>query len=820
MKNTFSKFLGEMSPQARNAARVALFILAAGVLTIGVSISRFLNGSGNVPLLIIAIAATITNLVSLWFCRRGQSTVGVSLSLASIWSLFVMSTFANAGTGLALGIIGILVSILAGADTMPPKATRRVMIVSTIMGVIVLMLDLYGSTSRPQTTTLRPILIIGAMLLVGNGFFVIRQFRDFSLRTKLISAFLIVTIVPLAIVSYVNNRSTTQALVQAADVKILGAAQVTADQVDAFIENTLTETRTKAQDPVIINYLLLPASQRAGSAEETQLSKLLAAYANENPIYVNSIGVIDSNGLSLADTSSTEVGVSKADRIYFQQAVKTGAPYSSEVIFSATTAKPSLYFTAPVRNPASGNIIGVFRIRYTADVLQSIVSKNAGLAGAESLPVLLDENHIRLAHGVLPELDFKTIVPLSADALAKLQADNSLPPGTADQLSTNLPELEDGLKNVDKKPFFIAELHEAGQGTEETTAVKLKTHSWILVFGQTNTVFLSPIQVQARNSLVIAVVLAMAVAVLGLFVAQTLTSPIVRLTVVASEIAGGNLAAQARVESSDEIGTLATTFNSMSAQLKNTLDGLEQTVADRTKELEAAQEIMSKRAAELQSVAEISTKASVATNERDMLHNLVELTKSSFNLYHTHVYLLDDDKSKLVLTAGAGEVGSQMVSEKRSIPFDHPNSLVARAARTGQGAISNDVTKEPDFLPNPLLPNTSSEMSIPIIVGDTMLGVFDVQADQFNRFTDEDVAIMTTLARQIAVSLQNIRSYADVQARAEREALIASIGQKIQGAATVESVLQITARELGRAVGSKQTRVLLKDYASAETTEK
>jgi GAF domain-containing protein len=110
-------------------------------------------------------------------------------------------------------------------------------------------------------------------------------------------------------------------------------------------------------------------------------------------------------------------------------------------------------------------------------------------------------------------------------------------------------------------------------------------------------------------------------------------------------------------------------------------------------------------------------------------------------------------------------------------------------------------------------------MAIPIIFGDSILGVLDVQADHVNRFTDEDIAIKTTLAGQIAVSLQNVRSFAEVQARAEREALIGSISQKIQGATTVESVLQITARELGRAVGSKQTRVILKDYASATPTD-
>jgi len=154
----------------------------------------------------------------------------------------------------------------------------------------------------------------------------LQKFGDFSLSTKLVLAFLIVTLVPLAIVSYLNYRSTTQALLQAANVKIASAAQETANEVDAFFTNTLTATRVKAQDPVIVNYLLLPASQRAGSVEEAQLYKLLDAYSREDLLYVNSIGVIDTTGKSLADTSQTEIGVDKSDRDYYQNPIKTGLP--------------------------------------------------------------------------------------------------------------------------------------------------------------------------------------------------------------------------------------------------------------------------------------------------------------------------------------------------------------------------------------------------------------------------------------------------------------------------------------------------------------
>src|SRR5260221_2165805 len=586
------------------------------------------------------------------------------------------------------------------------------------------------------------------------------KFGNFSLSTKLVSAFLIVTLIPLAIVSYLNYRSTTQALVQAADVKIASAAQETANEVDAFFRITLSATRVKAQDPVIVNYLLLPADQRAGSVEEAQVYKLLDAYSREDLLYVNSIGVIDANGKSLADTSQAEVGVDKSDRVYYQQAIKTGLPYSSELIFSEVTGKASIYFTAPIRNPADDSIIGVFRIRYDAGILQSIVAKNANLIGDASLPVLLDENHIRLAHGVLPDLDYKTIVPLSADALAKLKADRRLPAGTAQQLSTNLPEFEAGLNNVDKQPFFIAELHEQGEGTEETTAVKLKSHPWIMVFGQTNTVFLAPIQAQARTSLIIAIILAALAAALGFVVAQSLAGPVVRLTAVADQIAAGDIEVQAKVETGDEVGILAGTFNKMTAQLRDFIATLELRVADRTKALATS--------------AEVSRRLSTILDQKQLVTEVVEQVQSSFNYYHAHIYLLNEAGDELVLAGGTGDAGQTLLARGHKILKG--KGLVGRAAETNVPVLVSDTSKNPDWLPNPLLPETKSEVAIPISIGDQALGVLDVQHNITDGLQQEDANLLLSIANQVAVALQNIRQYENTQKIAADMGVVANVG--------------------------------------------
>ncbi len=152
---------------------------------------------------------------------------------------------------------------------------------------------------------------------------------------------------------------------------------------------------------------------------------------------------------------------------------------------------------------------------------------------------------------------------------------------------------------------------------------------------------------------------------------------------------------------------------------------------------------------------------------------MANLVKERFNLYHAHIYLLDETGETLVLTAGAGEVGDVMVGAGHVISMNNQKSLVAGAARSRKGVISNNVASDPNFLPNELLPATKAEMAIPMIVGDSVVGVLDIQSDQEGYFTDDDVRIQSTLASQVAVAVQNARLFGEVALQAERQREVA-----------------------------------------------
>jgi PAS domain S-box-containing protein len=208
------------------------------------------------------------------------------------------------------------------------------------------------------------------------------------------------------------------------------------------------------------------------------------------------------------------------------------------------------------------------------------------------------------------------------------------------------------------------------------------------------------------------------------------------------------------------------------------------------------EEALAKRALELQMVAEISTAVTSNLDTSRLLQDVADLTRDNFGLYHAHIYLMNERGDKLVLTAGAGQAGAQMVAEGRTIALDSQRSLVARAARTRQGVIANDVTADEGFLPHPLLPETRSEMAVPLVIGNQVIGVLDVQSEEVNHFTTQDINIQTTLASQVATALQNARLFSQTEKRAAELATINVINQVASSELNLSTLLEAAGKQL------------------------
>lgn len=166
-------------------------------------------------------------------------------------------------------------------------------------------------------------------------------------------------------------------------------------------------------------------------------------------------------------------------------------------------------------------------------------------------------------------------------------------------------------------------------------------------------------------------------------------------------------------------------------------------------------------AQQLRKAAIISQKLNTIREPDKLLNEAISLMRSSFNLYHVHIYLLDKDESVLRVHIGSGVVGRQLLEQEHTIALTAVKSLVALAARQQEMVLVHDVANHPTFLANPLLPKTKSELAIPLQYGRSLLGVLDIQDSQPNRFGTAEIDAVLVLAGHIAIALQNARLFTE-----------------------------------------------------------
>lgn len=206
----------------------------------------------------------------------------------------------------------------------------------------------------------------------------------------------------------------------------------------------------------------------------------------------------------------------------------------------------------------------------------------------------------------------------------------------------------------------------------------------------------------------------------------------------------------------------------LSRQLANDLAAeranLERAVADRTSAL-------SRRTTQLEAAAQVAREAAAIRSTTDLLNTVVRLISDRFGFYHAGIFLTDEAGEYAVLSAASSEGGRRMLARGHRLRVG-VEGIVGYTAGYGEPRIALDVGADAVFFNNPDLPETRSEMALPLRARDQIIGVLDVQSTEPAAFTQEDVAVLQTLADQVAVAISNARLFEQsVQAlEAERRA--------------------------------------------------
>lgn len=211
-----------------------------------------------------------------------------------------------------------------------------------------------------------------------------------------------------------------------------------------------------------------------------------------------------------------------------------------------------------------------------------------------------------------------------------------------------------------------------------------------------------------------------------------------------------------------ELNKLNQELKEANQHLRDLTIPLDESVRLRTEELTTANEQLARRSSQLQAITEVIEKATAIRSFEKLVPEIVELISSYFNFYHVGIFMTDSEQKNMVLAAANSEGGKRMLQRNHTLPVGL-GSIVGYATITRQPRIALDVGMDAVFFNNPDLPETRSEMALPLLIGDRVFGVLDVQSTESNAFSPDDIRLLETLANQVTIVIENARLFSESQ---------------------------------------------------------
>ncbi|MBN1372946.1 MAG: GAF domain-containing protein [Anaerolineaceae bacterium] len=597
------------------------------------------------------------------------------------------------------------------------------------------------------------------------------QFVSSSIEIRLTSAFIALVIIPLSISSLVQTQFTLSALRSEITDKTMVTAEQLAQVIDTFYVRNLEIVKDEASLDVLGRYLSEEAPDEQLQNELAIVMRILQTRESEERQYLSSYALLNRQGVNVFDTNASQVGNREGSNSCFTDAFNNNQ--SVYVPFEFLEGGQSfISYCAPVRN-IRRETVGVLRVRYSALVLQRLLQNYTGLLGPYSYAILFDENNLRLADTYAPEITYTFPYRLSQGELSNLVSQNRLPRSTGNTLYFEAPELVRILRSMkDQSINFNIQIpkprQEVTEFTEIGTLVSLKQLPWKIAYFQAEFDPTTYQKSQIRLTVITAALVALLVSLIGILVSRLISRPLVNLTRVAEKVTQGDLEAQADTSTNDETGALARAFNSMTGRLNQFIAELEQRVAQRTNDLEQQNVALAERSDQLKTVADVARSIVTSQELQALLSSVTHLISERFGYYHVGIFLLDDSRQNAVLRAANSQGGQRMLARQHQLEVGH-TGIVGTVTGTAQPRIASNVGADSAYFNNPDLPATRSEMALPLLVNERVIGALDVQSTELNAFSSDDIELFTILADQVAIAIYNNQLYSET-ARALAEA--------------------------------------------------
>jgi PAS domain S-box-containing protein len=248
---------------------------------------------------------------------------------------------------------------------------------------------------------------------------------------------------------------------------------------------------------------------------------------------------------------------------------------------------------------------------------------------------------------------------------------------------------------------------------------------------------------------------------------------------------------------------MSNAFSSKDAELLNALAVQAAIAIENTRLFETTQQ----RLKEVNALYRISQALATSLDPDELIEDVVTLLQKNFEYYHVQIYLLDTSSGDLVLKKGSGEIGAQLLRQGFRLP--QGMGIISHVIETGVPFFTNNVNAVVFFVPNPLLPETQSELTVPVKVEGKVVGVLDIQHTASRSLTEGDLQLMIAVADQLSVVLQKANLYTNLQTALQQEQTIRSQLIQSERLALVGRLLASVSHELNNPLQAIQNALFL-----------